>query len=228
MNIAIILAGGTGTRIGYEIPKQYIEVNKKPIISYCIEQFENSGVVDSIIIVCSSYWENYLDNWVGKKFIGYAAAGNSRQESIRNGLIKAKENGAKSEDLIIIHDAARPNVSVSMIEQCISFLESYDGVMPVLKVKDTVYYSKTGKQIDSLLDRDTLYAGQSPEGFAFGKYYEANIELNSEQLALIKGSSEIAFKKGLRIALIPGDENNYKITTAIDLEKFRRSINESI
>ncbi len=228
MNIAIILAGGTGTRLGNEIPKQYIEIKNKPIISYCLDKFEQAQIIDRIIIVCSSQWKQYIDKWVGNKFLCYAEAGSSRQESIKNGLIQSIRNGVKREDRVIIHDAARPNVSILTINQCIDQLDFYDGSMPVLPIKDTVYYSDSGNKIDSLLDRDKLFAGQSPEAFRFGLYYDINIELNSTELANIKGSSEIAFINGLRVALIPGDENNYKITTTTDLEKFRREIDEGI
>ena len=104
--------------------------------------------------------------------------------------------------------------------------------MPVLRVKDTLYFSENGKIISELLDRDKIFAGQAPESFVFGKYFIINQTASIEEIDTIRGSSEIAFKHGLKIKLIDGDENNYKITTIADLEKFKNYIagikNESI
>ena len=101
--------------------------------------------------------------------------------------------------------------------------------MPALPMKDTVYFSKTGNKIDQLLSRDNIYAGQAPESFNFGKYYKIHERMTEEELGKIRGSSEIAVQNGLNIKMIPGDENNYKITTTPDLEKFiSAKKNESI
>lgn len=224
MNTAIILAGGTGTRLGADIPKQYIEVKGKPIISYCLHKFEDNLNIDSIIIVAAKDWQSYIKEQITKekitKFAGFAEAGSSRQHSIVNGIraIEAREGK------IIIHDAARPNVSDQTISMCMSGLDEADGVMPVLPVKDTVYYSESGDQISSLLNRDKLFAGQAPEAFCLERYRAIHEGLTEEKLALIRGSSEIAYNNGLRVKLIPGDEHNYKITTVADLEKFRAEI----
>ena len=108
-----------------------------------------------------------------------------------------------------------------MIEKSIQGMEGYDGVIPVLPMKDTVYMSKDGECIDSLLKRDEIFAGQSPETFLFGKYFEANKALvDSGEIADIKGSTEPAVMAGMRMHLIAGDERNFKITTRADLERF--------
>lgn len=231
MNIAIILAGGTGTRIGTDIPKQYIKVLGKPIILYCLEKFESHRQIDNIVVVASEIWQNYIMSWIKQeslaKFSCFAPAGSSRQHSIVNGLIKAKSIGATQNDNIIIHDAARPNVSENIISQCIEGLSGYDGVMPVLPVKDTIYLSKDGEQITSLLNRDQLYAGQAPESFKYGKYFEINNGMTEADLSKVKGSSEIAYRHGLKIRMIQGDEHNYKITTKEDMNKFIKEIEEN-
>lgn len=231
MNIAIVLAGGTGSRLGGNIPKQYIEVSGKPVITYCLKTFEEHIDVDGIIIVASTMWQDYILNWIKKekieKFLGFASAGSSRQHSIVNGLAVAKQCGAKKEDVVIIHDAARPNVSASMISKCVNQLQEYDGVMPVLPVKDTIYASENGKIITTLLERDQLFAGQAPESFKFGKYYDIHSDMTEDDLAVVRGSSEIAHKKGLKIYMISGDEHNYKITTGEDLNKFQQEMEVS-
>lgn len=231
MNIAIILAGGIGTRLGGDIPKQYVKICGKPIIIYCLEKFAKHEKIDGIVIVAAENWYKYIETWIDKekidKFQGFAPAGGSRQQSIFNGMRKAFDIGATEEDYIVIHDAARPNVSEEIISQCIEKLECYDGVMPVLPVKDTIYLSEDGKNITSLLNRDYLFAGQAPESFNLGKYYRVHVDKKENELALVRGSSEIGYKNGLKICLILGDEHNYKITTLDDLNKFSKEMGES-
>lgn len=226
MNIAIILSGGTGTRMKLSIPKQYVEVSKKPIIAYSMNTFQSLDEIDRIVIVCHQDWQEYLLRFIKEqkvtKFIGFANSGLSRQESILNGLLFCK-SFAKNEDIVLLHDAARPLVSRKMILDLLE-LGTYDGKMPILPVKDTIYYSEDGKGINKLLSRDALFAGQAPESFVFGKYLSVNEGVSQEELHTTKGSSEIAFRHGMRIGLVDGDENNYKITTPFDLEKFRTAI----
>lgn len=228
MVYAIILAGGTGTRLGGDIPKQYLKVSDKPVISYCLEKFEKHTLVDFIIIVVSDKWQKLVTDIIKKenisKFIGFAFSGSSRQHSILNGLEKAYNSGIADSDIVIIHDAARPNVSENLISSCIHEIKDVDAVMPVIQVKDTIYLSKTGKTIDSLLNRNQLFAGQAPESFIFGKYYTIHKNFTEKELANIKGSTEIAYKNNLNIKIIEGEESNYKITTISDLNKFELEI----
>lgn len=218
MNIAIILSGGTGTRLGGDIPKQYIEVNGSPIIYDCICTFENHEQVDGYVIVAASEWKDYIRKFTGEKFKGFANPGDNRQLSIFNGL-KAAEDLVTDDDLVIVHDAARPFASKEMISSLISASEKCDGAMPALPVKDTMYLKKNGK-LYGLLDRDSLIAGQAPEAFRFRKYLEANEDLFPKEIMYIKGSTEPAFLAGMDIAVVPGDEANFKITTKEDLDKY--------
>lgn len=221
MNFLIILSGGTGSRMNSDIPKQYMEINGKPIIRYTMEQFDYD-VFESIVIVVSDVWKKYMikiinDLGLEKKCI-FASAGTSRQASVLNGLncINSKNNN----DIVVIHDAARACVKMELVNHLIEACKNYDGVMPVIPVKDTIYMSKDGKAISSLLNRDELFAGQAPEAFKLMKYKEINKNLSKEELANVRGSSEIAFKNNMSIGLIPGDESNFKITTPTDLERF--------
>ncbi len=226
MSFAVVLSGGTGTRMNLSVPKQYVEVGGKPIIGYSIDLLQNTSCVQGIIIVCHKDWKEYLESYVKKnavtKCLAFALSGETRQESILNGLIACKKFADK-DDTIIIQDAARPLTSMRMIEE-LSVLEDCDGKMPVLPVKDTVYYSEDGKSIGQLLIRKNIFAGQAPESFHFGKYLSVNESVSRAELLSTSGSSEIAFRHGMNIKFIGGDENNYKITTPIDLEKFREYI----
>lgn len=223
MNVAVILSGGTGTRMNLSIPKQYVEVCGKPIIGYSLETFQRANSVDRFVIVCHESWREYLSDFIRKsgltKFVGFANSGESRQESVLNGLTFCK-SFAKADDVVLLHDAARPQVTEKLIDSLLD-LGEYDGKLPVIPVKDTIYYSENGSDIHQLLHRDALFAGQAPESFVFGKYLSVNESVSEEELRATRGSSEIAFRHGMRIGLIPGDENNYKITTPVDLEKFQ-------
>lgn len=221
MNTALILAGGTGTRLGSDIPKQYIETGGKPIIAYCLETFFKHDMVDAVQIVADEMWHEFILKHINSaKFKGFSAPGATRQLSIYNGLCDVK-NYSSADDFVIIHDAARPLVSAEMITNCFKALEQDDGVLPVLPMKDTVYFSEDGKCISQLVDRSKIYAGQAPEAFKLGKYLAANEALLPEKILAINGSTEPAIMAGMDVAMIEGDERNFKITTKADLEKFK-------
>lgn len=228
MVTAVILCGGTGTRMKSNQPKQYIEIEGKPILWYCLRIFKRHPLIDRIIIVAAPAWQDYIRNLIRnpkmEKFVCFANAGTSRQDSIYHGLLKAKEIGAKDDDIVIIHDAVRPCVSARILTDCIHMLDQADGAMPVLPVKDTVYKSSDGKHISALLNRDEIFAGQAPESFRFGKYLAIHEKMSEEELASVRGSCEIAFRAGMKIKMFEGEEGNYKITTPADLEKFRNQI----
>ena len=228
MTIALILSGGTGTRLGAEIPKQYIEVKGRPVISYCLETLFDHEQVAEVQIVADPAWQQYLSEEVHKlraadKFRGFSSPGATRQLSIYNGLTDILQYASKG-DIVIVHDAARPCLSEDMISRGIAACNGHDGVLPVLPMKDTVYLSEDGRTVSSLLNRSQVFAGQAPEFFLLGKYYDANTCLLPEKILAINGSTEPAILAGLDIAMITGDEGNFKITTKADLERFQQII----
>lgn len=229
MTIALILSGGTGTRLGAEIPKQYIEVNGRTILSYCLETLLAHSEIDGVQIVADPSWQQMILEDVEKlhgkeKFRGFSSPGATRQLSVLSGITDILMY-ASAEDIVLIHDAARPCLSADMISRGIAACAGHDGVLPVLPMKDTVYLSEDGKRVSSLLNRSQVFAGQAPEFFSLGKYYEANQSLLPDKILTINGSTEPAILAGLDIATIPGEEGNFKITTKADLERFR---NESL
>lgn len=221
MVYGMILSGGTGVRLGGNIPKQYIEVNNRPIIADCIDTFEVCSSIDKYIIVASDEWKDYICEFAGDKFLGFALPGDNRQLSIYNGLLAIKQY-TKNDDIVIIHDAARPFVTERLIGALVDVCGNYDGAMPALHVKDTMYIQENGI-VKSLINRDSLIAGQAPEAFRYGKYLKANMDLMPDKILRIKGSTEPAFLAGMDIAVIDGDENNFKITTKEDLDRYIRN-----
>lgn len=220
MNIALILSGGVGSRLGASVPKQYLEVNGKMVISYCLDCFKNCDKIDCIQVVADSAWHERIRKEAGGKFRGFSKAGENRQLSILNGLEDILQY-ADEEDTVIIHDAARPLVSEKLIVECLDGLRVYEGIVPVLPMKDTVYYGAEGR-IESLLDRNKVVAGQAPEAFKLGAYYKANKELLPDKILKINGSAEPAVMAGMKVGYISGDERNFKITSKADLERFQQ------
>lgn len=231
MNIAIILAGGTGTRIGGDIPKQYLEAGNRPVIRYCLDTCFGSEEIDSVHIVAEQCWRGFIETHLPEgnreKWKGFSEPGETRQLSIWNALTDIA-GYAGVEDIVFIHDAARPLLSAGLLHRCLQSVKGHDGVLPVLPMKDTVYYSEDGRRISGLLKRSSVYAGQAPEAFVYGKYYEANRALFPEKIKAINGSTEPAVMAGMDIVMIDGEESNFKITTQADLEKFRSICNEDI
>lgn len=241
MNIALILSGGIGRRMGVEIPKQYIEVGGRPVISYCMESLFHHYEIDAVQIVADHDWQSWILKWIlgegdgkqffdsgrKKKFKGFSAPGENRQLSILHGLEDIKKYAADT-DYVMIHDAARPCLSQELIGFCLKAAGGHDGAIPVLPMKDTVYSSTDGQRISSLLERNEIFAGQAPEVFVLGKYLEANESLLPDRILQINGSTEPAVMAGMDIAMIPGEEKNFKITTQADLERFCRIIERGI
>jgi 2-C-methyl-D-erythritol 4-phosphate cytidylyltransferase len=246
MVTALILSGGTGTRVGSDMPKQYIEVGSKPVLSYCIETLSKSKRIDAIWIVAADIWQDKIMEWleiadVNKKFKGFSKPGKNRQLSIYNGLTGIKKMAA-DDDYVLVHDASRPCLLESEIADCLDAVKHHDGVVPVLPMKDTVYLSTNHTSITSLLDRSQVFAGQAPELFVLGKYLQANdalivwsgqdgldkvLEISPESPILrINGSTEPAIMAGMKMAMIPGNEGNFKITTRADLERFQSMTKE--
>ena len=233
MNIAIILSGGVGSRLGLSMPKQYVEVGGHPIIEYCLRTLLLHQEINMAIIGVANEWLEYVKEIVerinSKIPIYYSMPGETRQGSIINALQKAKENDAHVNDVVLIHDAARPLLTTELVSDCLKACTNAEAVLPVIPVKDTTYFSKDGKHIDSLLDRKTLWNGQAPEAFKFGSYFDANMALSEEDLNKITGSTEVSYRAGLKCVLIPGDTTNFKITTREDLSNFESIIkNESL
>lgn len=234
MNYAILLAGGTGTRISSDIPKQYVRAGAHMMITGSAKALLECDRVDGICIVSGSDRRDEIMRDIESAgldtagIIAYADPGANRQLSALNGMqaiigkaCDGKEDGFPGkDDTVLIHDAARPFLTGALLNRIYDALEGHDGVMPALPMKDTVYYSDDGTRISGLIDRKKVYAGQAPELFVFRKYYEANMALMPDRILEVNGASEPAIMAGMDIRVIPGDEGNFKITTDADLERY--------
>ncbi len=231
MNIAVVLSGGTGTRMGSGIPKQYQTVAGKPVIVHTLELLQCCKAVDGVLVTASSTWKAQILQWKAEysltKLFAIAPAGEDRQLSIRNGLI-AVEAFMDTDKMsgVIIQDAVRPLTSEVLLNRLIAGLKEAPCVMPVLPVTDTTYTSRDGHWVDGLLDRSTLYSGQAPEAFRFWPYVQLYRDTPEETLRTMSGSCQLPYSQGWKVKMIPGEQDNIKITYARDLENCERLLCE--
>ncbi len=206
MNVAIILAGGSGTRFGSETPKQYIKINDKEVIQYTIEAFEKSSLIHKIIIVVS---DEYIKK-ISKKNPDHiiVSGGDSRLSSSYKGLLAAPKDSKK----ILIHDAARPFVTQKIIASCIEGLDAYKAVVTSISATDTIIKSKNN-EVDSIQKRDELYLNQTPQGFNYKTIMEAH---KSNRKNVTDDISLLDLNK-VKCKIIKGSYRNIKITTPEDI-----------
>ncbi len=216
-NIAIVVAGGKGERIGNEIPKQFLELKGKPIIFYSLKAFEDCEKVDGIIVVIHPEFKNFLreviEKYKLKKITGVVKSGRTRQESVFNGLMSVKK--AKN---VLIHDAARPLVSRNLILKIFKSLQHHLGVIPVIPIRDTIV-SLENETVSGYHDREKLRAVQTPQGFKF------EIILKGHQKAAEEGkwsftddASMLLYYKLGKVKSVEGEIHNIKITYPEDLQ----------
>lgn len=216
MNVAIILAAGNGTRLSNNIKKQFIKIHDKQLFLFSFDSFCSSNI-DKILIVSSKEDINYVRSLVSsnEKFLDVIAGGETRQQSVKNALDYLKGILA-DDDVILIHDAARPLIKVPLINEVINKTIEYDCCSLILPIKDTII-SLSNNNYESTLERDKLASVQTPQGFKFKIIYEAHLKAIHSSAT---DDAQLVKSLGLNIHLIKGDEQNFKITTNEDLNYF--------
>ena len=223
MTICILLAGGSGTRTGIDRPKQFLEVQGKPIFSYSLETLESMEEIDYIIIVVLETWKDYVEEWIHK--LGYNKSkyivhgGKSRQHSIYNGLIKAREF-MNDDDIVMVHDAARPLLNRDVVRTAITMAEKTGAALPVVKENDALYMSKDDINVEQNLSKTGLYRGQTPVCVRFGDYYNLHTSAKDEDLTRATGSCTLLFQNNIKVAMVDGDEMTFKVTSKKDVIMF--------
>ncbi|MBO4744642.1 MAG: 2-C-methyl-D-erythritol 4-phosphate cytidylyltransferase [Bacteroidales bacterium] len=220
MTIAVILAGGTGKRMGAQVPKQFLKVGEKTIIEFTIDAFEKNALVDTIAVVMHQDYfttmENIIANSKWNKVRAIISGGTERSDSSYNAIrFFSNHKDAK----IIFHDAVRPMVSDSAIDNVIKALDRFNAVMTAIPTTDTIAVAEGGF-VKSVPDRNTLMRVQTPQAFRFETIKEAyDIALTDPGFVCTDDCGVV--KKYLPdepIAIIRGDERNIKITYPEDLK----------
>lgn len=221
MNIALILAAGNGTRMGNNtIPKQFLEIYNKPIVVHTIEQFEMHFDIDEIVVVTKKEYIDKIKIWIRQydlsKVHHVIEGGDSRQISVYNGL-KCIEKFANKDDIVLIHDSARPLVNHRIITDNINGAKTYGAVDTVIPSSDTIIHSKDGVVIDDVPLRKELFLGQTPQSFKVDLIIAAHEYANKNNITEASDDCQLIRRNSGTIHLIQGDRLNFKITTFDDL-----------
>lgn len=213
---AIIPAGGKGTRLNSSIPKQYLKIDGKYLIEYTLQPFQECKEIDSIIISAEKRYfgliEEIKTNNNFDKIIQIVEGGNSRQESVFNALSTLK---ASHNDLIVVHDAARPLLSLELLSEGIKKAKLFDNVVTAVGVKDTIF--KASDYVEKYISRENIYYAQTPQIFRYENIKDAfdqaikNKFIGTDESMLVQAA-------GYKVYIIEGNPKNLKVTTDEDIK----------
>lgn len=226
MNIAIIIAGGSGKRTGQDIPKQFINIYDKPVIIYTLEGFQNHPEIDAIEVVCLDGWHDILRAYAKQynitKLKWIISGGNSGQESIRNGVFNLKDK-CQDKDIIIIHDGIRPMIDEAVLSDVIVKCKQYGNGVTSLPYNEQIFLKKDEISTQKYIPRDSLRRVQTPQAYTFGKLVWAYEKAFKKNIG-IHGSAytnTMMVDLGETLYFAEGSDKNIKITTADDFELFK-------
>ena len=223
MNIAVILAAGSGTRIKHaDKPKQFIEIGGKPILCHTVDRFLDCKQIDHIVIAVHKDWIPYTKALFTKgknDRITVCEGGNNRQESLYLALIHCR-NHLKAPDnaIILSHDAARPFLMQETINDNIQAMGSARVVTTAIPAVDTIIQSKDGLILSAATSRRQMYQAQTPQSFYLGQYIDLYHALSKKQIKQLTDISGLFHIHGIPVSLVAGNRKNLKITTDDDLQ----------
>ena len=233
MVIAIIIAGGVGSRMGFDVPKQFVQVDGKPVLFYTLEAFERHSMVDAIELVCIEGWEDSVWAWAREYSISklrwIVKGGASGQESIRNGVFEL-EGKCAADDVVIVHDGIRPLVDPAVLDDVILKARQFGNGVTSMPYNEQIFLVDAEHPDTTVkyVPRETLRRVATPQAYQFGllddKYHEA-----FEKGIGIYGSSytnTMMTELGVRLYFAAGSDRNIKLTTLGDIEVFKAMIAE--
>ena len=226
MNIAIIIAGGSGKRMGLEIPKQFVNVYDKPVLVYTLEGFQKHPQIDAIEVVCIDGWHDvvraYAKQFGITKLQWIVSGGTTGQESIRNGVYHL-EGKCDDDDIIIIHDGIRPLVDEAVLSDVIVKCQKYGNAVTALPYNEQIFVADDEISTTKYIPRETLRRVSTPQAYRYQKLLWAYHEAFEKEIG-IHGSSytnTMMVELGERLYFAAGSEKNIKLTTKDDLDIFK-------
>ena len=222
MNIALITAAGVGSRTHQSVPKQFLSVNDKPIVIYTLEKYQKHPEIDKIVVVCLKGWENCLDSYAKQygisKLTKIVPGGETGYDSIMNGLLEINKL-AEKDDIVVIHDGNRPGIEPHIITDCIKTAREKGNAVTYVPTNEVVFDVENDNQ--TLLDRDKILRTQTPHAasleFALDIYRQAGEKNLQDKVAFCS----ILHQLGHKINFVMGNEKNFKITYAEDIDLFK-------
>ena len=227
MNIAVIFAGGVGSRMhSKEKPKQFLEMYNKPIIIHTLEHFQNHSMIDAIVVVCIESWISYLNDLLYKfrieKVKKVVSGGETGQLSIYNGLKAAKEIARDEKTVVLIHDGVRPLITDKLITDNIESVLRYDSAITTAKVKETVLVvNEKDSSIDYIPSRNNSRVAKAPQSFWLDDILLAHEKTLAKGEKNCIDSCTMMQEYGIKLHLIDGPSQNIKITTPEDFYTMR-------
>ncbi|MBQ6554237.1 MAG: 2-C-methyl-D-erythritol 4-phosphate cytidylyltransferase [Firmicutes bacterium] len=216
MNSAIIVAAGIGRRMGADIPKQFLELMGKPILSYTLEAFDLSNDIDEIIIVTNADNIPYVRDTIAlpyKKVKAVISGGSERQYSVLNGLQAVSKNA----DIVLIHDGVRPFVGKDCIKNIIEETKIHGCCVLGMPVKDTIKICTEDGIVETTPQRSLLWQAQTPQAFKYDIIMEAHKKAQADGF-LGTDDSMLTERFGYKTKMVSGSYENIKITTPEDLD----------
>lgn len=226
MIVGIVIAGGTGSRMGLDIPKQFLNVYDKPVLIYTLEGFQKHPEIDAIEVVCLDGWHEVL--WAYAKQYGISklkwvvSGGSTGQESIRNGVYFL-EDKCQEDDIAIIHDGIRPLVEPAVLSDVIAKCRQYGNAVTSMPYNEQIFVIADEMSTTSYIPRETLRRVSTPQAYKFGKLDQAYHRAFSEKIGIYGSSytNTMMVELGERLYFAAGSEKNIKLTTKDDLELFK-------
>lgn len=223
MNIAIIFAGGTGQRMGSNIPKQFLTVYGKPIIIHTLEKFEYHEEIDKIYVACKEELIPDFKEMVKKYNItkipenGIVAGGATGQDSIYNALSRAGEENDPS-SIVLIHDGVRPVINENVISANIESVKKYGSAITSTPAFETPFISYDGETIDEMPKRKFVYTAQAPQSFRLGDVLEVHEKTRKENPGYVDivDTCTLMRNSGFKVRVVEGNRGNIKVTTPSD------------
>lgn len=224
-NIGLIIAGGVGARMQQDIPKQFINVNNKPVIIYTLEAFQNHPSIDAISVVCLEGWHDVLRAYAKQfgitKLENVVNGGPQGQDSIRNGIQDVASRHSDPDDIVLIHDAIRPMVSAEIISDNIRVCRQYGNATTVVPCNTAMLKSEDNLVSETQLLRNTVKMTQTPQSFFIQDILAAHQEALDKGITASIASCTMYIELGRKVYLSKGSEKNLKLTTTDDIEIFQ-------
>ncbi len=224
MVTAAVLAGGSGTRMGAEVPKQFLEVNGRCLLVRSIEAFVKNKNIDNVIVAVGEAFLEYTESLIDEKItsdkdIYIISGGKTRSDTLLNVLEFMKEKDILESSIVLTHDAVRPFITDSIIDNNILAAEKYGACNTVIPATDTILISEDGQFIASVPPRSTVYHAQTPQSFNAKKLYELCKGLSEDVFSLLTDGCSVFTACNEKVYLVKGEEYNIKITYPEDIKR---------
>lgn len=222
--VALLIAGGSGQRMGQDIPKQFLTINERPVIVYTLEAFQKHPSIDAIAVVCKEGWEHVLEAYAKQfnitKLKYIVEGGENGQDSIRNGVYKLEKHFDK-DDIVLIHDGIRPMVSEEIISDCIRVTKEKGCAITVIPCAEAMLETDDGESSIGSYPRDRLKRTQTPQGFKIGDICDLHRRALKAGITNSVASCTLKIEMGEQVYFSAGSEKNIKLTTVDDIDIFK-------